>query len=500
MTVERAGAAMSWNIVAKLARFVAMPIGYAIIVRSLGEYDWGLLNLLRTISAFAMVIVIAGGGNVMLRYLPQVRIRGGMHSMMADVGKLLAMQAAVWLVLVAAGWRLGGMLAGIFATDDARFATYLVISLAFVLFEVSMTITMNLLQSWYETRRMGFVIVAGNAVYVGLLLLMLRSGWGIPGVLAAGGVVNLAMTLALLPQAVELTSSGRDDGVPGPGLSRLLKFSFPFVVIGVLNQIVWRHSEVLFLGHFSGVKAAGYFGLAYRVPQMALEFIPLSIWPIVMAGVSESYARDPAKFPRTVDLYYRLLFLLVMPVAAFGFAFSGALVPLLFGSAMEPAARMTQLFFVVFSYSFIYTPLSMALYVIEKSWVNMLVFAVLAVINIGLDLALIPRFHLWGAFFPVAAVMIAGIAAFRIAVGKFGLGLRIPAAFIGRCYVAVFPVACLSLSTERWSTPGALAAQMLIGVGLLWAGIRISGVFGPREKELVMRLPLPLKKVFVSLF
>ena len=50
MTLEKVGSAMSWNLVAKAARFVAMPLGYAVIVRSLGEYDWGLLNLLRTIT------------------------------------------------------------------------------------------------------------------------------------------------------------------------------------------------------------------------------------------------------------------------------------------------------------------------------------------------------------------------------------------------------------------------------------------------------------------
>lgn len=500
MTVERVGAAMSWNLVAKMARFVAMPVGYAVIVRSLGEYDWGLLNLLRTITAFVLVAVIAGGGNTILRYLPQARIRGGMRALMKDVRRLIALQAVTWLALTAAAWALSGHLAGIYRQEDSRFAQYLVIAVGFVAFEASMTMVMNVLQSWYETRLLGIVIVAGNIAYVALLIVVLRLGWGIPGVFAAGGAVNLASTLALLPQAVELIRSHPEDEVPGPGLNALMRFSLPFVVIGLLNQIVWRHSEVLLLGHFTGIEAAGFFGLAYRIPQMALEFIPLSIWPIVMAGASESYARDPARLPGTIDVYYRLLFLLVMPVAALGFAFSGPLVPLLFGSAMEPAARLTQLFFVVFSYSFIYTPLSMALYVVGKSWVNMLVFAILAVVNVGLDLAFIPRFGLWGAFAPVAVTLLAGIAAFRTAANRTGVGIRIPAAFIGRCYLAVTPAALLSLSASRWHAPAAIAVQGCAGVLLLWLGIRVTGIVGEREKELIRRLPLPAKDLIVSLF
>jgi O-antigen/teichoic acid export membrane protein len=271
------------------------------------------------------------------------------------------------------------------------------------------------------------------------------------------------------------------------------------VITGVLNQIVWRHSEVLFLGHYTGMEAAGHFGLAYRLPQMALEFIPLTIWPIVMVGISESYSKDPSRLAESVDVYFRLLFLLVVPVAAMGFAFAGPLVPLLFGEGMAPASGMTRLFFVVFSYSFLYTPLSMALYVMEKSWVNMLVFAALAVFNIGLDLALIPRFGLWGAFIPVAAVMLLAVGVFRTVAGRFDPGLRIPAGFIARCYLAALPAAALGLSASKYDSPAALAVQIPIGLILLLAGMRLSRLMGAREKALLMRLPVPFRDRIVSI-
>jgi O-antigen/teichoic acid export membrane protein len=343
-------------------------------------------------------------------------------------------------------------------------------------------------------------MIFGNVLYVILLILFMKVGWSIAGVLAAGGVVNLAMILFLLPELLELTRKAPDDEAPGPGAARMLRYSLPFVATGLLNQIVWRHSEVLFLGHYTGMEAAGHFGLAYRLPQMALEFIPLSIWPIVMAGISEAYAREPERLSESVDVYFRLLFLLVVPVAAMGFAFSGPLVPLLFGEGMVPAAEMTRLFFVVFSYSFLYTPLSMALYVMEKSWVNMLVFAALAIVNIGLDLALIPRFGLWGAFFPVAAVMLLAVVVFRKVAGRFDSSLAIPAGFVGRCYLAAVPTALLGISASRWDSPIALAVQMPIGVILLLAGVKLLKLLGEREKALIMRLPIPLKEKIVSIF
>lgn len=499
MIVEKAGRAMSWSVVAKVARFLAMPLAYIIIVRSLGEHDWGVLNVLRTISGFALILVMLGGEKAILRYIPEVRVKGGMRALLSDVRRLAVLQVSAWALLTLAGYLSGDWLASLFHQDPSVFGRYVVVALGLVLFEAGMTLTMNALQSWYETKRLAGVMVMGNALYIILLILFMKVWPGVTGVLVAGGAVNVLMILLLLPELVELTRKASADDGPGPGTARMLKYSLPFVATGILNQIVWRHSEVLFLGHFSGMEAAGHFGLAYRIPQMALEFIPLSIWPIIMVGMSEAYSREPEKLPESVDIYFRLLFLLVVPVAAMGFAFSAPLVPILFGTGMAPAAEMTRLFFVVFSYSFLYTPLSVALYVMEKSWVNMLVFAALAIVNIGLDLAFIPRFGLWGAFFPVAAVMLLAVVVFRAVAGRFDSGLSIPAGFIARCYLAALPTALLGISASKWDSPIALAAQMLIGVILLFVGVKFLRLFGEREKALLLRLPIPLKEKIVSI-
>jgi O-antigen/teichoic acid export membrane protein len=273
----------------------------------------------------------------------------------------------------------------------------------------------------------------------------------------------------------------------------------PFVATGLLNLIVWRQSEVLFLGAFHGETAAGFFGLAYTVPQLLLEFVPLTVWPLVMAGMSEAYARNPARLPDAIALYYRLLYVLVIPVAALGFAFARPLVPVIYGNEMLPAALFAQLFFVVFSYAFLYTPLSMALYVTGKSWVNMLIFAFLAVVNIGLDLALIPRYGLWGAFVPVAFVMILGVAVFYIVSSRIVRNMYIPVLFIVRCYLAALPTAAIALAAERWSGPVALTLQIVAGVVLLIACFRFLRVMGPQERELIAKLPIPLKGAILKL-
>jgi len=500
MTVEKVGRAMSWSVIARVAGFAAGMAANIIVVRSLGAYNWGIISALQSIGGFVAAIVALGLGNAILKFLPEMRVRGDLPGFFRNIRRLIVIQIVVWLALMVLAHLFGDRLGQFFNDRYNRFGIYLQFAVAFMIFEIFNLLITNVLQSWYETKMLAIVTVITRACYILLLILFIMSGLGVIGYILAAAAANLGTCIALLPLARRLVGGEGETAGSPPSTRRILLFSLPFVVTGILNQIVWRHSEVILLGHFHDLEIAGMFGLAYRIPQLMLEFIPMTIWPIVLAGASEVYSRNRGDLPDAIDTYYRLLFILVMPVAAMGFAFARPFIPILYGSEMVPAALLTQMFFVVFSYSFIYTPLSMTLYVMGKSWINMLVFSFLAVVNIGLDLALIPRYGLWGAFFPVSAAFIAGVATFAIVVGRVKPDVKIPVAFIARCYTAAVPAALLSLTSARWSSAPALAVQIVAGLFLLIAGFRLMGVIGEKEKGLIRKLPLPLKERILSVF
>jgi O-antigen/teichoic acid export membrane protein len=134
----------------------------------------------------------------------------------------------------------------------------------------------------------------------------------------------------------------------------------------------------------------------------------------------------------------------------------------------------------------------------EKSWVNMILFSLLALINIGLDFALIPKYGLWGAFLPVALVMMIAIAIFYIAIKRFRKDIQVPIKFIGRCYLAGIPTALLALSAWKWNQPIWIALQMVIGIAVLAVSYRLLRIIGKREKEIIMEMPIPFKRLIVA--
>jgi len=497
--MEKVGRAMSWSFVARVA---ASAVGFAaniFIVRALSEHDWGVYSEIRTILQFVLVFCMIGIDAAILKFVPVLRLHGGAAAFARTFRRLVLVQMGAWVAILLLS-RMGGDLLGSFFGDSSgRFGFYLQVAVVCFIFELFMLLLNNLFQSWYETKRLAYAMIGGNALYFALVVVAMSRGLGIAAVLVSAAAMNLFMIVLLAPGARRLMRSARAAGT-GPGVGAVLRFSLPFVVTGLLGQIVWRQSEVLFLGHFKGAEAAGFFSLAYRMPQMLLEFVPLTVWPIVMAGTSELYAKDAGNLPRAIEVYFKLIFLLVVPVAAMGFAFARPLIPIVYGAKMLPAALLTQLFFVVFSYSFLYTPMSMAFYVMGKSWINMLIFMVLAVIEVGLDLALIPPYGVWGGIASVSIVLLLGVVLFHAVMRRVRPDVKTPAGFIARCSLAAVPTCLLSLIVSRWSSPTVVALMIPVGIGLLVAGFRVMKVIGPEEKELIRKLPIPARERLLAIF
>lgn len=277
----------------------------------------------------------------------------------------------------------------------------------------------------------------------------------------------------------------------------MAKFSIPFAIIGMLNFVVWRQSETIFLAHFRSASETGFFDLAYRVPQTMLEFIPGTIWPLVMVGISEVYSRNAGNIRLAIDRYYRMLFIICAPICLTGIVFAGKMVPIFFGEAMIPAAAPTQAFFAIFTLSFFGTPLSMALYVMEKTHVNLIVYVCLAVANVALDLVLIPRFGVSGAIIPVACVIFVSPFVYRAVLRRYVEDVGIPLRFIGKCFLASSPVLLLVPVLRFVNGVPELFAAVVVGVGLIVAAFKWLKVLGKEELDMLAAVPIPLARRFL---
>ncbi len=487
-TSRRIGTAMAWSVAARVIRFVLGMVSSVVVVRGLGEHDYGVLSVVRSVLMFVVILAGAGTGQALLKFLPAMRVRAAGPVARRLLWRVSLTHLVGWVALVLVAFVARGSVERVFHADGT--GVLVVVAVALSLFEIFFTVAGQVLNANYEARRLALASTVSHVVYLAALLGFLPGGLDIVGVLIATAVGHAVAFAIVFPRLGSAVAYGDASGTEFGG-GRIMRYSLPFAAIGVLNLVVWRQSETLLLGHFRTPEETGYFDLAYRLPQTILEFVPGTVWPLVMAGMSEAFARDPSSMRRALDRYYRMLFVLCAPICVLGALLAPRTVEVMFGGPMMPAAVPMQLFFVIFTVSFLATPLSMALYVLEKTHVNLLIYLALAVVNIGLDLVLIPKYGVPGALVPVALAIALQPVAYFAAVRRDITGFRIPLGFIARCFLACAP-AVIALPLLSWvrGITGLVVAAVVAMSGIA-VGYKFARVLGSEEVDAVNAIPLP---------
>lgn len=176
-------------------------------------------------------------------------------------------------------------------------------------------------------------------------------------------------------------------------------FSAGMLITGILEESAHRIDDIL-LGSFLGVRALGYYGMAYNLSQFYHVTVSGAVQQValpVMGMVHEQEARLKDAVERIVPhvLYLGgLFYALLAPLAA-------EVITLLYGERWRPSALLLQ---GLALYGFLlplFETSRLVLIVRGKSFAMAQVYAVQVFVLIGLLLALVPG---WGAFGAVVAV------------------------------------------------------------------------------------------------
>ncbi|RLA79620.1 MAG: hypothetical protein DRG33_03720 [Deltaproteobacteria bacterium] len=192
-----------------------------------------------------------------------------------------------------------------------------------------------------------------------------------------------------------------------------------------------------------------------------------------------------------------MTFVLVVPPALTGFAFGRGLFLSMYGEAMSPGASLCAAFFLVFMISFLVMPLRMALYVQERAGTNFAITAMGAVINLGLDLLLIPRYGIRGAIAPVAIAILATGLLQYVASRRLMRELDIPWRDLGKVLVASLPALPAWFFLRGVSQPPLVLGGIVATAFIQYWLIRRIGVLGKEERELIASSNLPAKGLII---
>ncbi len=346
---------------------------------------------------------------------------------------------------------------------------------------------------------------AGAKIAIGVNLLVQAATVGTALVTASASAVWVVRSLvpaAALACYLLVIDRQRRRVVLQPRLPRGLgrafwRFAFLTWVGSLVALLVFSRSEIFLLQAFDQPVALGVFALAFGLSQQLTAPADALIHPLLpaVAGVLHSF---PERARATFERSTRVSSLVCGAIAAATVPPLVFAVPLIYGEAFEATAWLFIPLALVSLFQSTNNPVTAFLNARQRGGLRLKVMLVALAFDLAIAVATIPEFGAWGA---VAAAAIGQLVAITLLVvtepfarGR-GLGGFIQlhgAFFVGIASAAI--ALSVGAALEPWSAVAAVLVAFLIGSGLYFVALRITGGWlssGDRQ-ALIGAMPRPL--------
>ena len=397
-----------------LLLFIRLPI----LTKFLGTSLYGTWSLIWLTVVLVTPLAVLGLGMAMVRFLAaekdNAKIREGFLSVLFTV---LAAGVFVSLILILCSDLFASSILGdINKSHLVRLASFMILTQALSAVGIAFFRTFRRMK-WYSAS-----LLAKAAVELGLMTCFLLLGWELRGLIIAilaSGVLSTTITLTIVL---------RHTGFRFPGFTELksyLKYGLPLVPTSAMLWII-SSSDRYIIGYFMEASDVGIYAAAYMFSTALYLFIR-PIAAVLYPTMSKSYDNGQIDKTRTY-LKYSLKYLMMLSIPA-TFGLSVLALPLLriFTTAEFTSGSVVIPFVAVglLLHNF-HAVCANIIFLVKKTYWELRLLVISAVVNIGLNLLLIPYLGILGAAVAtLIAYLVLGILTLLVSFRylKFDLGL-----------------------------------------------------------------------------
>jgi O-antigen/teichoic acid export membrane protein len=378
MSWRKIAANTIYQLIGKGVSIVSTVATVALVTRALGVSQFGEYVLITTVPAFLYLLADFGLNAVFLRQVAQdnhhvqkfgslLFLRLGLSAatfLLALSFALLSPYAAVvkWGIMIASSTVFAQ---GVYTSLNALFQHNLRYDLS-VLAGIASSVFAVLVFVW------GFVSHAG--------LLFFVSAWAATTLILAVLALVLSFLLAEKPRFSN-----------NPAFARgLFIAAIPLGLTLIFSQINWM-ADVFLLRSLASAEAVGIYRLGYKVFENILPipiFFVNALYPVMLADYHQGLSFLVARMKKSLGL----LIAAAVVLAGLGFAFAPLVISILGGAEFSASVIVMRLLVLSLPIFFVTAPLQWFLITVGKERVLPLIYAAAAVLNVGLNIAFIPRY------------------------------------------------------------------------------------------------------------
>lgn len=183
----------------------------------------------------------------------------------------------------------------------------------------------------------------------------------------------------------------------------ILIMSWPLALGGIFATI-YSNTDSVMMGYFGQIIQVGWYNAAYRI--IGATLIPVGLASISFFPVfSKLFKESKEKLQKAWNYYMQLMILLAVPIIVGGITLAPKIIDFIYDSSYFPSILAFQILVVMAGITFLCNPFNQALIISNQQkrlfWITLSG----AILNVGLNLILIPKYSLYGAAFATVATL-----------------------------------------------------------------------------------------------
>jgi len=424
----KAGALLSYAnlLVGNLIPFIYTPI----MLRLLGRSEYGLYGIAHSIMGYLALLNFGIGGTI-IRYLSKYRAEGNLDGERRIFGLFIKIYSVIGALILLAGTVLSfnlGFYGRSLTADEMVLLRRLVLlmtinSAVFMPFNVYSSVIIAHEQFIFSK----LVAMISSIITPCVNLAMLFCGFGSVGlVLAATGLnfVTYAIYLAYTHKRLNLKPifAKTEDGI----LKEILSFSL-FVFFAQIVDILYWSTDKLIIGWAIGSAMTAVYNIGASFNGY-ITSLSTAVSGVLMPRVTTMAVKDtpPAEFTELFIKVGRLQFVIISFIVSAFVAFGRQFIALWAGEGYEQAYYVALLTMIPVTVPLIQNTGLNILYALNKHQFRSVVYACIAIINVGLTFWWVEKYGIVGAAMATcAAYLVGNIVIINIYYHK-KIGLDIP--------------------------------------------------------------------------
>lgn len=160
--------------------------------------------------------------------------------------------------------------------------------------------------------------------------------------------------------------------------------------------VIYIYIDSVMLGFWGQITEVGWYNAAYRIigiPLVAMTLISMGFYPALSKFIKES-KENLSKF---WDYQMEIMIVLAVPLAAGGIVTAPQIINFFYGASYSPSIGVFRLLILAAAVNFLFNPYNMALIIADQQKKHLWICFITALLNIVLNLVLIPKYSFYGA-------------------------------------------------------------------------------------------------------